>query len=500
MRSLRSRLVVIVAVLSLVAVATVTVIVAITTNDAVEEVLASQREARTQIVGDLNVLALSIESWSQARTEVEELADALGVRIVLTDIDGIRLVDTGDGPLPALEGFIDPFGPLAEFTDDAVFDFETYTSVLIECLDRSGIDFEVNELGEVFLFDDRFDEAAREQVDTCLDAAIEAVEDGTAVFGEPALLFIGFDTAPSIPWGLVALIAAGVIAVAALAAAPLSGLVTRSLRSLTAAARSISDGDLDVRVEAASPTEVADLAASFNDMAEELGRAEERRKQLTADVAHELRSPLTNILGHLDAIEDGVIDPTPDQIEIITSEAARLSHLVDDLQTLAALDEEALVLDLRPTDVCDLIDRSIGARSSRARERGVTVVRDGACRGPVPVDGTRIDQIVGNLLDNALEHTPDGGVITVDVDDGPDLVTIGVGDTGPGIDPDLLPRVFDRLSRADAARGPDDRGRGLGLAIAQGLARAHGGDLTAENVPGAGARFALILRRSASPT
>ncbi len=495
MRSLRTRLTLIVAGLALVAVATVTVIVAITTNDALEKSLAEQREAREVIVGELNELALEIDGWDEARGLADELAREFRARIVLTDIDGFRLLDTGEGALPPLEGVIDPFGPLAEFNEEIPFDAETYDKVLVECLENEGIPFLIDEFGEVFLLEAGLSDDALEVIDGCFEQAIIAVEKDPSGVEEPALLFISFDTSPAIPWVLVALIGAGVVAGAAALAAPLSGLVTRSLRRLSAAARAIREGNLDVRVDAQSPTEVADLATSFNDMTAELARAEVRRKQLTADVAHELRSPLTNILGHLDAIEDGVIEPSPDQVGIITAEAARLAHLVDDLQTLSALDEHTLTLERSAVDICRLIDRSIAARQSRALERRITVARRGTCNAAVTVDGTRIDQIVGNLLDNALEHTPEGGEVTVLVEDRADGVRVAIADTGPGIAPDLLPRVFDRLSRADQARSPGNGGRGLGLAIARGLARAHGGDITAANGATGGAVFEITLPR-----
>ena len=494
MRSLRGRLTIIVAGLALLAVAAVTVIVAITTNDALEETLADQREARAEIVGELNELALQVDSWAEARDVATELAEAFDARIVLTDIDGRRLVDTGEGELPPLEGVVDPFGPLAEFTSEVPFDEKLFTDTLIFCLEEEEIPFEIDDDGEVFLFDEGFDDDIDDLIDGCYDEAVFSIEEGD-LFGinEPALLFIGFSSAPSIPWVAVALIATAVVAGAGLVAAPLSSFVTRSLRSLTAAARSVREGNLAVRVEAESPSEVADLASSFNEMTAELERAEVRRKQVTADVAHELRSPLTNILGHLDAIEDGVIEPTPDQVGIITSEAARLSHLVDDLQTLAAIDEETLVLQQTSVDVTGVIDRAIEARRTRALEKQINLVRTGADEAPAEIDPVRFEQVIGNLLDNALEHTPVSGEVEIEVVDEPDTVQVRVADTGPGIEPELLPFVFDRLSRADPSRSPGKGGRGLGLTIARGLARAHGGEIEARHREEGGALLVVTI-------
>ncbi len=498
MRSLRSQLTLIVAGLALLAVGAVTVTVALTTNRALEQTLADQAEARQTILEELNELALEIDWWDEAELLIEELAEDFSARIALTDVDGFVLLDTGDGELPPLEGVIDPFGPLAEFTDDFLFDTETFNDELAGCLEEASIAYLIDESGELFLIGDDFNEEAAEILDECYQFAVVAAEKDQGGVKEPALLFVEFETTPAIPWTAIGLVAAAVIAIAAATAAPLSGIVTGSLRRLSAAAHSIRQGDLDVRVEADAPAEVADLADSFNEMTTALAIAEERRKQLTADVAHELRSPLTNILGHLDAIEDGVIAASPDQVGIISSEAVRLARLVDDLQTLAALDEHTLTLETQPTDLCALVDRALGARRVRAADSSIAIQRMGECRSPISIDPTRIDQIIGNLLDNALEHTPPDGTVTARIEDTEDEVTVSVQDTGPGIDPGLLPRVFDRLSRADTARTPGNGGRGLGLAIARGLARTHGGDIEATNDPDGGARFTLTLPRSES--
>ena len=492
MNSLRGRLTLIVAGLALFAVAAVTVIVAITTNDALEETLADQREAREAIVAELTEETLAVAGWAQTQPLVDELATEFGARIVLADIEGRRLVDSGEGELPPLEGVLDPFGPLAEFTGEAPFDVDEFNETLVACFEETGIEYRIDEFGDVFVIDD---DPFEDAIDDCYFEAITILESEFVDAKEPALLFIGFETTPTIPWLLIAGIAAIVVTMAALAAAPLSALVTRSLRSLTVAVRSIRDGNLDVRVDATSPTEVAELADSFNDMSEELARADVRRRQLTADVAHELRSPLTNILGHLDAIEDGVIEPTADEVKVITSEAVRLAHLVEDLQTLAALDEETLSLDLAPADMDEVVDTAIAARRSRAREQEITLAREGSSGGEAAIDRTRFDQILGNVLDNALEHTPTGGTVTVEVVDSDNAVHVTVADTGPGIDPAALPYVFDRLSRADPSRSPGNGGRGLGLAIARALARAHGGDVTAANNDTRGARFTITIRR-----
>ncbi len=491
MQSLRGRLTLTIAGLALLAVVVTTVAVAVTTSDALEGTLAEQREAEAVITETLNIAAFEVETWPELQPTADDLAEDFEARIVLTDVDGRRLIDTGAGNLPPIEGVIDPFGALAEFGETIPPEVELFNDALRACLEEEGIPYELDEFGDVFVVDGGADDLA---VGGCYDFAAVSLSDELSGIKEPALLFIGFSVTPSVPWVLIAVIAAGVIVIAAGAATGLSGYLTKPLQALASAARAVRQGDLDVRVDAVPPSEVADLADSFNDMTEELARAEVRRRQLTADVAHELRSPLTNILSHLDAIDDGVIEPTPDQIQIVTSEALRLTHLVDDLQTLAAMDGHSLTLHPAPTDLTRVVDVAIEARQGRALEKDITVVREGHC-GDVTVDRKRFDQIVGNLLDNALEHTPDGGTVAITMSDGAAGVEIAVSDTGPGIDDDLLPYVFDRLSRADTSRTPGHGGRGLGLAIARGLARAHGGDISAENLAGGGARFVVRVPR-----
>ncbi len=413
--------------------AAVTVIVAMTTQGAIEQTLAEQHAEEAAILGKLQEQAPDLLT-SLRKPIVTTLSDRFHAHIVLTDIDGRTLWDTGTGERPPEAGSI---------------------------------------------------------------TATETGPDGN-VSKTPLFVFIGFSSGPSIPWALIGAIAAALVVIAALAAIPLANFVTRPLRKLAFAARAIRDGDLDVRVEAATPREVADLATSFNDMAAELARADSQRKQMTADIAHELRSPLTNILAHLDAIEDGVVDPTPDQIWIISSETVRLARLVEDLQTLAALDERNLTLRVVPTDICRAIDIAIEASRGRAAEKEVTIRRLGMCEAEVAVDPMRFGQIMGNLLDNGLEHTPERGEVTVAVRTGTQEVEVTVTDTGAGIDPEFLPHVFDRLSRSDPSRNPGSGGRGLGLTIARGLARAHGGDIIANNKPDCGAAFVVTLPLSGS--
>lgn len=274
----------------------------------------------------------------------------------------------------------------------------------------------------------------------------------------------------------------------------LSGRMLAPLQNLGAAARRLGQGDLSQRAEAAGPGEIRQLALSFNQMAAGLEEAERHRRNLTADVAHELRTPLSNIQGYLEAIKDGLIQPTPETIDTIHGQAAHLSRLVEDLRLLAQVDAGALELRRAPTAMGDLLLSGVEAVRPRAEGKGVGLGLEVA--GPLPVaavDATRIAQVVGNLLENAITHTPEGGRVTVSGRAEGGWVEVAVADTGRGIAPEDLPRVFDRFYRADPSRARATGGAGLGLTIARRLVEAHGGTIEAESAAGQGSRFVLRL-------
>ncbi len=195
------------------------------------------------------------------------------------------------------------------------------------------------------------------------------------------------------------------------------------------------------------------MAESFNEMADTLEGADRRRKQLTSDVAHELRSPVTNIIGHLDAVEDGVSEPTPEHLGVISAEAQRLHRLIEDLGQLAEADEGAIRLFREEQNVGAIVSRAVDARKMIAEERSISLSCD--CPTAIAaVDGTRVEQVIGNLLDNALAAVSDGGAVWAGVSISSDGVRIDVADDGPGIPEELLGSLFDRLRRGDQARTP----------------------------------------------
>jgi len=282
----------------------------------------------------------------------------------------------------------------------------------------------------------------------------------------------------------------------------LSRGLTAPLARLTAAARRIAGGDLSQRVPETGSAEMAALGQAFNQMAADLEKVEELRRNMVADVAHELRTPLSVLQGNLRAILDGVYPLEQAEIAALYDETRLLSRLVDDLHELAQAEAGQLHLDLRPTDLVEVVQTTVANFAVAAEAKGVKLTTDWVdetANLPVLADPDRLAQIMRNLLSNALRHTPEGGQIAVSATynghcefNGP-AVRIVVADTGEGIPPDDLPHVFDRFWRADRSRARETAGSGLGLAIAKHLVQAHGGEMGVESEVGRGSRFWFTL-------
>ena len=274
----------------------------------------------------------------------------------------------------------------------------------------------------------------------------------------------------------------------------LSRRISRPLVNLTEATRSVAAGDLDVRVPTRYPGEVGELAVSFNRMAEELARADELRRNLTADVAHELRTPLSIIRGKMEGVLDGIYPATPDHLQPILEETELLTQLVEDLRLLALAEAEQLALEKRPVDVGDLLRDAHVNFYPQASDRGVTLTLD-LVPDLVEVvgDWRRIVQVLGNLLTNALRHTPEGGCVTLAAVALPGMVEVTVSDTGIGIPAEELSYIFERFWRGEKSRSRTGGGTGLGLAIAKHLVELHGGTIDVQSAPGEGSTFRFTL-------
>ncbi|MCK5053059.1 MAG: HAMP domain-containing protein [Anaerolineales bacterium] len=288
--------------------------------------------------------------------------------------------------------------------------------------------------------------------------------------------------------------AIGALFVALVLGVFLARTLTRPLRELTAATRSVAEGDLGLTVPVRSRDELGELTASFNRMSEELDRSMSIRRQMTADIAHELRTPISIILGHADAIHDRVLPPTQETFDVIRDEACRLERLVEDLRILSMADAGELPLTRRPIPPNTLLEDVAAAYHPLALERGIEVHSNIAADLPgVNVDRDRMAQVLGNLLSNALRYTPEGGSVTISVSCLEQDVKICIQDTGPGIGTEDIQYVFDRFYRADKSRQRDSGGSGLGLAIAKSIVENHDGRIWAESSDDSGTTFCITL-------
>ncbi|MEL3946492.1 sensor histidine kinase [Streptomyces sp. LNU-CPARS28] len=325
----------------------------------------------------------------------------------------------------------------------------------------------------------------------------------------PALLFItspdgsrpsdsGFQLSGANTTRLVGL-AAAILAVTVAATAFAATRLTRPLRALTTATQRMKTGEATEPVPARSAGEISQLAAAFNDMAAHRKALEEQRKAMVSDVAHELRTPLSNIRGWLEAAEDGVVATDPELVTSLLEEALLLQHIVNDLQDLAAADAGTLRLHREPVRAVELADQVVAAHQARADAAGVRLTARATGDPWLTADPLRLRQAIGNLVSNAIRHTPAGGEVTVRCRNTPDGtgrdagVLIEVADTGTGIAPGDLPHVFDRFWRADKSRTRATGGSGLGLAIVRNLVQAHGGTVEVESERGKGSVFTVTL-------
>jgi signal transduction histidine kinase len=274
----------------------------------------------------------------------------------------------------------------------------------------------------------------------------------------------------------------------------LSRRISAPVKALTLAVRRMGQGDLSQRVQSKEKGELGELAQAFNTMAENLDRGEKLRRNMIADVAHELRTPLSNLKGYLEAIRDGVIRPAPDAIRSLDEEADLLSRLVDDLQELSLAEAGELKLDCHTEDIIKLLKQAVAVRQTQAAAKGVLVSVDLPKKLPtVNIDAHRISQVLLNLIDNAITHTPKGGTITITARKLDNWLEIGVEDTGEGVPAKDLPNIFERFYRVDKSRARATGGAGLGLAIAKSLVEAHGGKIEVKSQTGKGSRFSFTI-------
>ncbi|MFC2046257.1 sensor histidine kinase [Chloroflexota bacterium] len=282
------------------------------------------------------------------------------------------------------------------------------------------------------------------------------------------------------------------------------------LRGLATAARAVGAGDLDQQVEAGGSIEVAQVGQAFNEMTAALQEAETLRQNMVADVAHELRTPLSVLQGNLWAILNDAYPLEKAEISHLYDETRLLSRLVEDLRELALADAGELYLELQLIDLAQVIRHTVDNLALAAEVQEVSLsTQIPEDLAPVQADADRVAQVLRNLLVNALRHTPSGGLVTVSASQKTGAMEVALVDTGEGIAPDDLPHVFERFWRADPARGrseagADERwagGTGLGLSVAQSLVKAQGGRIWVESTVGEGTifRFTLPLAEDSPP-
>jgi len=270
------------------------------------------------------------------------------------------------------------------------------------------------------------------------------------------------------------------------------------IEKLVRATKAVASQELNVRVEVRGAQEINDLADNFNQMVESLEHSEQIRRNMLADVSHELLTPLTVMQGNLRAILDDIYALDKEEIGKLYEQNKHLIRLVRDLRQVSQAEAGQLDLTMMPVNINTLVSETVSIFASLAQEKNITLNSQLATTMPhIQGDSHRLRQVLHNLLANALRHTPENGKITVTTEQQPDEICIAITDTGDGISPDLLPHVFDRFYRADETRRRDSGGAGLGLAIARGIVEGHNGRLSATS-PGInqGSTFSIYLPTS----
>jgi signal transduction histidine kinase len=286
---------------------------------------------------------------------------------------------------------------------------------------------------------------------------------------------------------------AGVIAAVILGGA-IARRLTAPLRHMSEAAARVGGGDLSGEVPVSSQDEFGNLAQAFNTMTADLRRLEESRRLLVADIAHELGTPLSILQANLEGMLDGVVEANPDRLAALHTQVRLLARLVEDLRDLSLAQAGRLVLDRRPADLAALVADVVAVVVPHAAEKHVKLaVAPAGDFPPVPVDRDRMMQVIHNLLDNAIRHTPEHGTVAVALEGLPEGVRLSVADTGPGIPPEEMERIFDRFYRLDSSRSRASGGTGLGLAIVKSIVEAHGGHVEVASRRGEGSVFSVTL-------
>lgn len=273
----------------------------------------------------------------------------------------------------------------------------------------------------------------------------------------------------------------------------LARTLTHPVRDLTAAIHAMAKGELKQYVPITSRDELGELAAAFNQMSSDLDQLNRSRRQMTADIAHDLRTPLTVIGGYVESMRDGVLKPTPERFDTIHAEVQHLQRLVEDLRTLSQADAGELTLNREAVIPSALLERTVKSYGALAVQKNIELeIWSDPGLSPLSIDPDRMAQVFGNLITNALRYTPEGGWIKLAAVRDAQSLVLTVQDNGRGIPAEALPHIFDRFYRADQARSQSGES-GLGLAIAKSIVEAHGGKISAESQVGQGTTIKITF-------
>ena len=290
--------------------------------------------------------------------------------------------------------------------------------------------------------------------------------------------------------------AVGTVVLAFIFGSILSRTITRPIRELTKATHEMAGGKFGQQVPVRSRDEIGELASSFNKMNNDLGRSFNLRKQMTADIAHELRTPLSLIIGHAEAVHDGVLPPSKENFEIIREEADRLEQLVNDLRTLSLADAGELSLEFQPVEINKLLGDIKTHYMIQFNQKRITLdLNPASVTLQADLDPIRFSQVLTNILDNALRYTPEDGRVVISSGQIENKIEITIQDSGEGVTPEEAAHLFDRFYRADTSRTRDREagGSGLGLAIAKSIIEMHKGRIWAESEKGRGMKVVIQL-------
>jgi signal transduction histidine kinase len=428
-----------------------------------DEIEASQAR---RVKSLLSTYRFTRGSWQDIQPYVVQLSDFYGRRIIVTDNANLVIADSAD------ELIGEAYGEVSDTSQEMVIDSNT-----------SGKGFPSINTNTPWMRGSTWNVYVEPTDESNINKAATQI-----AFNATARFFL---------WGgLVA------IAVALVLTFILSRRILSPMRELSRAAGKLGKGDFSQRVAVDDPGELGELAVSFNTMANDLERNERLRRNMVADVAHELRTPLSNLKGYLEAINDGVIEPDAKVIESLSEESATLSHLVDELQELSLAEAGELKLISQDEDISRIIRETIMAAQAKASTKEIELtwkITDGLPL--MKMDSYRIRQVLNNLLQNAIAHTRNGGRIEVTGEQRADEIAVSVTDNGEGISAEDLPNIFERFYRVDKSRTRSTGGSGLGLTIAKRFVEAHGGEISAKSEQGKGSTFTFTLpinRKTAS--